>query len=133
MNTTVTLHQHPDLPVTPVVITAEGELGVGSDHSWFQITNLDMSNHPHFGFPTEIRNTVDVLFQHGPIPEVGHNGVTIEHLLAICGHRLTELQSGKFASEYNARALEHIQGALASLNQRTLDRMARQVEGTYAK
>jgi hypothetical protein len=132
MSVEVTLHKLPGLPETPIEIHALGWRGVGSDHSHYVIGGMNMLDNPQV---SDARigdhERLDILFQNGPIPQVGHNGVTIEHLLAVCGHRLEELQSGKFASEYNQKALEHIQGAIASLSQRTLDRIARQVEGTY--
>ena len=68
-------------------------------------------------------------FQDGPIRENGVNGVTQEALLAIVIDRLVHFQSGPFACEENEYALRHIQLALASLQTRTRDRIARQVEG----
>jgi hypothetical protein len=70
-----------------------------------------------------------ICFQFGPIQEVGVNGVQQEHLLAIVEDRLASFQAGPFANHYNAEALEHVQAAMAALKQRTLDRIARQVEG----
>lgn len=72
-----------------------------------------------------------VLFQNGPIPEVGTNGVTHEALLAILIDRLEGFQKGPFAHPYNADALASLRSALASLQQRTKDRLARGVEGTH--
>ncbi len=70
-----------------------------------------------------------VQFQFGPIQEVGINGVQQEHLLAIVADRLTSFQTGPFANDYNAEALEHVNAALAALKRRTTDRIARKVEG----
>lgn len=72
---------------------------------------------------------LNVWFQNGPIQEVGVNGVQQEHLLAIVADRLSSFQAGPFANAYNAEALEHVNAALAALHRRTLDRIARQVEG----
>lgn len=130
----VNLHKVAGLPDTPITITAVGDIGVGSDHSHYVIYGMEFLDNPQVSSARiGDHERLDILFQNGPIPEVGHNGVTIEHLLAVCCHRLEELQSGKFASDYNARALDHIKGAIEVLSQRTLDRMARQVEGTYEK
>lgn len=74
-----------------------------------------------------------VLFQNGPIGEVGVNGVTQEVLLAILIDRLECFQSGAYANEYNAEALAHVKAAMAALHRRTLERMSRGVEGTHAK
>ena len=72
-----------------------------------------------------------VLFQNGPITEVGVNGVTHEALLAILIDRLEAFQRGPFANGYNAAALLHLEAALGCLSDRTRERMARDVEGTH--
>jgi hypothetical protein len=69
-------------------------------------------------------------FQNGPIKEFGHNGLTQEALFAIIIDRLDGFQSGKFACRENAVALTHTESALLWLTKRTLDRLARNVEGT---
>lgn len=74
-----------------------------------------------------------VLFQNGPINEVGTNGVTHEALLAIIIDRLQGFQSGEYACRENAIALTKIQEAQMWLQKRTNDRLARGVEGTHAK
>ena len=71
-------------------------------------------------------------FQRGPVKEVGVNGVTNEHLLAVLKHRITYLD-GQFPSEYNKQALHHITEALKALEARTADRQKRGVEGTHAR
>lgn len=70
-----------------------------------------------------------VHFQNGPIGEHGVNGVTQEILLAIVIDRLRSFQSGPFSSRENALALTKCEEALHWLQQRTLDRMRRGVEG----
>lgn len=72
----------------------------------------------------------DILFQKGPIKEAGNNGLTHEALLAILIDRLEGFQAGPYASEDNAIALEALRLALAALQKRTLERIARGVEGT---
>lgn len=76
---------------------------------------------------------VVIAFQNGPITEAGVNGLTHEVLIAILIDRLEGLQSGPFASEYNANALLSLQCAQESLLNRTRERMARGVEGTHVK
>ena len=71
-----------------------------------------------------------VVFQEGPIKEVGVNGVTNEDLLAMVAARLEAFQQSPFASDDNATALDHVYAALDALNIRTKKRMARGVEGT---
>lgn len=72
---------------------------------------------------------LSVNFQNGPIGEVGVNGVTQEILLAIVIDRLRSFQSGPFSSRENALALTKCEEALHWLQQRTIDRMRRGVEG----
>ena len=71
-----------------------------------------------------------IKFQKGPIKEHGLNGITQEVLLAIVIDRLESFQKGDFACELNEVALEHAKEALAALQQRTRDRIDRNVEGT---
>jgi len=68
-------------------------------------------------------------FQNGPINEVGINGITQEILLAIVIDRLRSFQAGPFACVENEEALGYAQASLDALKKRTLDRMARGVEG----
>jgi hypothetical protein len=71
-----------------------------------------------------------ITFQNGPIGEVGINGLTQEVLLAIVIDRLRSFQQGAFACNENAQALVKIEEALHWLQQRTIKRMRRGVEGT---
>lgn len=83
-----------------------------------------------------IDQTPDVLkivFQHGPIPTVGVNGLSIESLLAICADRLECFQSGEFACRENALAITKIEESLHWLHARTRDRVARGVEGSLRR
>ena len=77
--------------------------------------------------PTHIR------FQNGPISEegIGVNGITHEVLLAIVVDRLRSFQTGRYSCKENACALTHIEEAMHWLQQRTLKRMRRGVEGTH--
>ena len=75
-------------------------------------------------------NAVLLPFQRGPITEEnGPNGYTMEALLAIVADRLGDFQAGPFPCDDNQVALGHVQGALAALHARTLDRATRSVEG----
>ena len=80
--------------------------------------------------PTFIR------FQNGPINVDGNgvngvNGVTHETLLEIVADRLRSFQKGPYSCKANACALTHIEEAQHWLQQRTLERMRRGVEGTH--
>lgn len=77
--------------------------------------------------PTSCLGTVR--FQNGPVAENGINGVTQEVLLAIVADRLRSFQTGPFPSKQNAVALTHIETALLWLQQRTIERTRRGVEG----
>lgn len=74
-----------------------------------------------------------ILFQNGPIGEVGINGITQEALLAIVEDRLKCFQAGPYACRENALALTHLQEAMHWLHHRTRERLARGVEGTHEK
>ena len=73
----------------------------------------------------------DIIFQNGPIPENGVNGVTQEDLLSIVIHRLRGFDKGPFATRENACALRSVEEALHWLEARTQDREQRGVEGTH--
>lgn len=74
-----------------------------------------------------------VQFQHGPIKEVGVNGLTNEALLAIVIDRMEGFQSGKYACRENALALTKLHEARMWLFERTRERLSRGVEGTHQK
>lgn len=74
-----------------------------------------------------------ISFQNGPIAENGVNGITQEVLLAIVADRLRSFQAGEFSCRENALALTKIEEAQHWLQQRTLARMRRGVEGTNQK
>ncbi len=73
-----------------------------------------------------------ISFQNGPISVDGNgvNGLTHEVLLAIVADRLRSFQAGTYSCKANACALTHIEEAQHWLQQRTLERMRRGVEGT---
>lgn len=98
-------------------ITVTDEPGAGGANHEYMVTGFDAGGQ-HY-----------VRFQNGGIAEHGVNGITQEVLLAIVADRLQCFQAGPFASDYNAKALEHVLAAQESLLSRTRDRMARGVEG----
>lgn len=84
----------------------------------------------HMNVPVGVDQTLNTIsFQNGPIAEHGVNGVTQEILLAIVIDRLRSFQSGPFSSRENAIALTKCEEALHWLQQRTIERMRRGVEG----
>lgn len=84
--------------------------------------------------PIRVTYGVHIQFQNGSRkdPNATH-GVLDTDLLEIIRDRLNGFQSGKFATDDNAKALEHIEIALMYMNKRVEDRMARDVLGTYEK
>lgn len=72
--------------------------------------------------------THELLFQHGPVKEVGVNGLTNEALLAVVVHRLQFLNK-QFPCRENSLAITKLEEAMHWLEARTRDRLARQVEG----
>lgn len=74
-----------------------------------------------------------IQFQKGARKEESQHGVIDSDLLEIIRHRLQCFQEGPFSSEYNEKALEHIELALMYMNRRVEDRIERNVLGTYNK
>jgi len=81
--------------------------------------------------PDEDYEVVEIDFQNGPIAEAGVNGVTHEALLAILIDRLESFQAGPYKCAENQDALDHLRKAMTALQDRTLKRVARGVEGTH--
>lgn len=103
----------------------------GASHHYF-VAGFDASTNPVQAMrPSVAVDGASVLFQHGPINEVGVNGITHEVLLAILIDRMEGFQRGPYANDYNAAALNHLQSAQGALLDRTRERMARSVEGTH--
>ncbi|WP_052362221.1 hypothetical protein [Geminisphaera colitermitum] len=110
--------------------------GAGGANHRYELTGFDTANNPSKSDPqgyTASFSRQVILFQNGPIPEAGVNGVTQEVLLAIVQDRLEAFQKGPFATEENQRALDAVKEAQHWLQFRTLKRMARGVEGTHIK
>lgn len=73
-----------------------------------------------------------ISFQDGPIGEVGVNGITERVLAEIIRHRYRSFQAGPYACAENERALSALNILIDSMDARTRDRMARDVEGKSA-
>lgn len=115
-------------------ITVTDEPGSGGANHRYEITGLDTDTNASStdaqGYKTSFSKQV-ILFQNGTIPDKGVNGVTQEALIAICIDRLRSFQSGPFACKENACALTHLEEAMHWLQQRTIKRIQRGVEGKY--
>lgn len=117
-------------------ITVVDEKGAGGANHRYEITGFDTStNTSHTdkeGYGSKFSRLL-VLFQNGTIPENGVNGITQEALLAIVIDRLRCFQAGEFACRENDMALMHLEEAMHWLQQRTIFRMRRGVEGKHQK
>lgn len=112
-------------------ITALDEPGSGgSNHEYL----ISLTNPPGSCVGIDITrgpSSIKIVFQDGPVQEVGFNGISNESLVAIVIDRMRGFQSGQFACRENALALTNLEQAMMWLQKRTRDRMARGVEGTH--
>ena len=96
----------------------------GANHRYQILSKPDKQNPERFV-------DVTIQFQNGARHEWGSMfGVLDTDLLEIVRDRLKGFQKGKFATEYNAKALEHLEIALMYMNRRVEDRIERGVLGT---
>ena len=112
------------------------EPGAGGANHRYEIIGFNTATNPSRadakGYEASYSRAL-ILFQNGPIAEAGVNGITQEVLLEIVADRLRSFQAGPFACRENALALTKIEEAQHWLQQRTLARMRRGVEGTNVK
>lgn len=126
------LHDHKVNPANDTLtIAVVDEPGSGGANHAYLISGFNAGTNPSENVEMPLTR-LGVVFQNGPINEVGVNGVTHEALLAIVADRLRSFQKGPFSCKANACALTHIEEAMHWLQQRTIDRMRRGVEGTHA-
>lgn len=116
-----------------LTITVLDEPGAGGANHAYEISGFDTASNvsPFTGLGAA--NRALILFQNGPIRDVGVNGITGEAMAAIHIDRLRAFQAGPFACRENAIALTHFEEGLMWLQRRTRIRIARGVEGTHAK
>jgi hypothetical protein len=83
---------------------------------------------------------IEINWQNGPLgrgaERVAPNGAFVEGVIAAAIDRIQYYQTannGKFQCRENALAITKLEEALLWLQKRTMDREARQVEGTHAK
>lgn len=127
------LTEHRVNPANDVLkIEVVDEPGAGGANHRYVIGGFNTTSNPS-GPSAEPYDDCEILFQNGPIAEVGVNGVTQEALLAIVADRLRSFQAGPYACRENALALTKIEEAQHWLHHRTRARMSRGVEGTHAK
>lgn len=129
------IHDHKAIPTNEgLKICVTDEPGAGGANHRYEITGFDtasnFSNTPCHEANFQGYTGLEILFQNGPIPDNGVNGVTQEALLAILIDRLRSFQKGPFACRENAIALTKMEEAMHWLHSRTIARMLRGVEGT---
>lgn len=128
------IHDHKVNPANDTLtIEVHDEPGAGGANHLYAVYGLDYRRNPAADDYCRDDTRATILFQNGPIAENGVNGVTHEVLLAIVADRLRSFQDGPYACKANACALTHIEEAQHWLQQRTLERMRRGVEGTHEK
>lgn len=126
-----TIEDHKVNPANDrLTISVMDEPGSGGANHRYEITGFNSDTNASDS-RIDDRDRVSILFQNGPIAEVGVNGLTHEALLAIVADRLRSFQKGPYACKANACALTHIEEATHWLQQRTIERMRRGVEGTH--
>lgn len=132
-----TINDHVVNPANDALtITVKDQPGAGGANHLYVVAGFNTQTNAsdpftaRHGKPAEYAT---ILFQNGPIGEVGINGLTQEVLLAIVVDRLRSFQAGQFACRENAIALTKIEEAMHWLQQRTLRRMRAGVEGTHGK
>lgn len=112
-------------------VYAVDEIGPGGANHQYVIVphNVDVTDEiMEYGYLVKIK------LQCGPRKdENSQHGVIDTDLLEIVRDRMKAFQAGPFASEYNEKALEHIELALMYLNRRVEDRIGRNVLGTNNK
>ena len=119
-------------------INVTDEPGQGGANHSYQISGFSTVTNPSEDYLVKALGdgkgtVIPILFQNGPIKEVGINGITHETLIAVVIDRLRSFQTGPFSCRENAIALTHLEEALMWLQRRTVNRIKRGVEGTYQK
>jgi len=128
------LNEHQINPANDkLTISVLDEPGAGGANHHYFVGGFHTLTNPSVNQPgSALRDETgaNIIFQNGPIAEAGVNGLTQEVLLAIVADRLRSFQKGPFSCKANACALTHIEEAQHWLQQRTIERMRRGVEGT---
>ena len=130
---TITTHR-VNVANEQLTIEVLDEPGAGGANHLYNVRGFNSASNPSDPFVArygEPAKHSTVLFQNGPIGEVGVNGVTHEALLAILEDRLTAFQAGHFACEENKQALAYIRAAQHCLKMRTVRRVVAGTEGTH--
>jgi hypothetical protein len=91
---------------------------------------LHQEGPPNFDFDKVV---LEINLQHGPVKEVGLNGIGNGTLLLIVWDFLKSLQSGDYSTRENSLAVTDLERVMGWQKQRELDRADRGVLGTWQK
>lgn len=106
------LHSHKVNHANDILhITVLDEPGAGGANHKYSIGGFHTQTNASAGHKDNDETLLTLLFQNGPIPEKGVNGITQEALLAVLIDRLQSFQSGPYACRENAIALTKLQEA----------------------
>jgi hypothetical protein len=105
----------------------------GANHHYMIMPVAELRKMGETGEKGEIKGSMCINFQNGPVKENGVNGVHNEDLIAIVLDRLYGFQDGDYACDTNAQAIRKFEEGLEWLRTRTTDREIRGVEGTSQK
>lgn len=119
-------HQNSEFTRKHIRVFAVDDAGSGGACHEYQVHVVPDHNEPS-------SEVVTVKYQHGPIKEVGINGITDEALLAIVEDRLQAFSGGELPSRQGALARTHVQQALFWLRDRQEERARRGVAGKLEK
>jgi hypothetical protein len=115
-------------------VYAEDRPGPGGANHLYRIVGFNTWTNPSCPFTKRYGSPSDhatILFQNGPIKEVGMNGLTHEALIEILIDRLEAFQEGPYACFENEMALRGLELALDALQARTRKRIEEGTEGTH--
>jgi hypothetical protein len=106
------------------LVYVEGEDGPGGGRHRYRVEHLTVGG---------LGSALEIIFQEGPVVEVGVNGVQDEGLLAVLIDRLRRFQAGPYSCRENALALTKLQEAFHWMEARKQERIKRGVEGKNQK
>lgn len=111
---------HTTFEDNPLRIAALDEPSASGCNNHYHIDGYDTETHQSDTAAGIRQFGLDILFQSGPPPVVGFNGITIEAILCICADRLQGFQKGPFPNDLNDGAIFHIEEAIKYLHNRSL-------------
>lgn len=129
------LHDHKTTPLNEnhiaVRATDNADPDAGNAHHEYEIeVSVPVEGDDLPANSRRVIGLVKLSFQHGPINEVGVNGITDQALIAVVLDRWRSFQTSKWANRETAVSITKLEEALMWQHKRTLDRTREGVEGT---